>query len=142
MSAQEEFSSRLGLIKTQLLPLPALSTAAPPSVGNQAAGACGIIGYVGNQEAAPILMDGLRALQNRGYDSAGITTIDVGSDTSLVTTKFASVGATNDALQRLASALSVHGSNHIGMGHTRWATHGTDLFFEGSFSFLFLFSPV
>ncbi|MDP2438028.1 MAG: hypothetical protein Q8P67_19975 [archaeon] len=68
-------------------------------------------------------MDGLRALQNRGYDSAGITTIDTSSET-LITTKFASVGTTNDALDRLASSLEVHGNNHIGMGHTRWATHG------------------
>lgn len=86
--------------------------------------ACGIVGYIGPQEASTLIMEGLRTLQNRGYDSAGITTIDTKAG-CLVTTKFASQGSTSDALDRLASSLGQHGqNNHIGLGHTRWATHG------------------
>ena len=61
---------------------------------------CGIIGYVGNGTAANYVIDGLRILENRGYDSAGITTIS--TDKRLVCTKYASNDTTSDAMIKLA----------------------------------------
>ena len=77
---------------------------------------CGITGYIGNQECYPILLDGLKQLQNRGYDSAGIATINYG-EVSCV--KHAS--DTTSAIQKLEQQKL---SGNIGIGHTRWATHG------------------
>ncbi|MCA9520893.1 MAG: glutamine--fructose-6-phosphate aminotransferase, partial [Myxococcales bacterium] len=77
---------------------------------------CGIIGYVGPKEATPILIDGLRRLEYRGYDSAGVAIFD-GQHLALRRAK--------GKLSRLESALAespLHG--HLGVGHTRWATHG------------------
>ena len=77
---------------------------------------CGIVGYVGPAEAAPILLDGLRRLEYRGYDSAGVA---LGNKGSLEIRR--SVGR----IQNLAQLLSenpVHGNR--GICHTRWATHG------------------
>ncbi len=78
---------------------------------------CGIIGYTGNREATPILLDGLRQLEYRGYDSAGIAVMDANNS---ITIKKAA-GKLNSLI------LSLNG-NHpvgtIGIGHTRWATHG------------------
>jgi glucosamine--fructose-6-phosphate aminotransferase (isomerizing) len=71
----------------------------------------------------PYLLEGLTILQNRGYDSAGIATVD--SDGNIVTTKFASKGSTSDCIDLLkAEAPTQHAQNQIGIGHTRWATHG------------------
>ncbi len=77
---------------------------------------CGIIGYTGNNKAEPIIMEGLKRLEYRGYDSAGIVTIDKGK---LFVVK--SKGRISD-LGRLLEKRSVPGT--IGLGHTRWATHG------------------
>ena len=77
---------------------------------------CGIVGYVGTGVAADYLLDGLRRLEYRGYDSSGIATYD---DGNLALTKTA--GRVNDLGQALKSR-AVAGS--IGIGHTRWATHG------------------
>ena len=77
---------------------------------------CGIVGYVGSAEAVDYLMDGLRRLEYRGYDSSGIVTLDEGR---LAVTKTA--GRVNDLSQALKSS-PAHGS--LGIGHTRWATHG------------------
>ena len=77
---------------------------------------CGIVGYVGWRESAELLLEGLRRLEYRGYDSAGLAIYD-GSETQVLR----SVGK----LRRLAAALSsnpMRGS--LGIGHTRWATHG------------------
>ena len=77
---------------------------------------CGIIGYVGRRQAAPILVDGLRRLEYRGYDSAGVA-IQNGSGMAVV--KLAG------RVQGLAEHLErepVHGTS--GIAHTRWATHG------------------
>src|SRR2546422_1662514 len=77
---------------------------------------CGIIGYVGKRQAAPILVDGLRRLEYRGYDSAGVA-IQNGSGMAVV--KLAG------RVQGLAQHLErepVHGTS--GIAHTRWATHG------------------
>lgn len=83
---------------------------------------CGIIAYLGNKEAFPILMEGLTILQNRGYDSAGITTIS--KRQQLVTTKSASRETTCDSLRYLAETRQQHSGNTIGLGHSRWASHG------------------
>jgi glucosamine--fructose-6-phosphate aminotransferase (isomerizing) len=78
---------------------------------------CGIMGYVGPREAAPILLGGLSRLEYRGYDSAGIATIADGQQLEIRR----AVGKL-DNLRKLLLAAPLAG--HIGMGHTRWATHG------------------
>jgi glutamine---fructose-6-phosphate transaminase (isomerizing) len=77
---------------------------------------CGIVGYVGRANATPILLDGLRRLEYRGYDSAGLAIIDGGQ---LDTRKCAGRIA---ALEKLVKKQPVSGS--LGISHTRWATHG------------------
>jgi glucosamine--fructose-6-phosphate aminotransferase (isomerizing) len=77
---------------------------------------CGIVGYVGRAEAAPILLDGLRRLEYRGYDSAGVAVVNRGH---LETRKCAGRIA---ALASLIAKEPVLGS--FGISHTRWATHG------------------
>jgi glutamine---fructose-6-phosphate transaminase (isomerizing) len=77
---------------------------------------CGIIGYIGQAEATPILLDGLRRLEYRGYDSAGVALIANGS---LEVRKCA--GRIGN-LAQLIQDKPVHGM--VGLGHTRWATHG------------------
>ena len=76
---------------------------------------CGIIGYIGKQPAAPILLSGLRRLEYRGYDSAGIALL---SRSGLRSHKAAG------KLKRLENRLPKRLSGRIGIGHTRWATHG------------------
>jgi len=77
---------------------------------------CGIVGYVGRAQATPILMDGLRRLEYRGYDSAGIAVVDAGQfDTRKCAGRIA-------ALTKLVTKQPVSGS--LGISHTRWATHG------------------
>jgi glutamine---fructose-6-phosphate transaminase (isomerizing) len=82
---------------------------------------CGIVGYVGPDEALPILIEGLRRLEYRGYDSAGVAVLGE----RLVVTKRA--GKLPQLEAALAGGAGLAG--HVGMGHTRWATHGapTDL---------------
>jgi glutamine---fructose-6-phosphate transaminase (isomerizing) len=77
---------------------------------------CGIVGYAGQRDAAPVLLDGLKRLEYRGYDSAGIAVIGDGQ----VRLQRA-VGKLSN-LEKLVAASPVSGA--IGMGHTRWATHG------------------
>ncbi|MFO0603135.1 MAG: glutamine--fructose-6-phosphate transaminase (isomerizing) [Polyangiales bacterium] len=77
---------------------------------------CGIIGYVGNEECAPILLEGLRRLEYRGYDSAGVAVHD-GSSLRVLRAA-GKLSALGDALARSP----VRGAT--GIGHTRWATHG------------------
>jgi glucosamine--fructose-6-phosphate aminotransferase (isomerizing) len=77
---------------------------------------CGIVGYVGAREAAPILVQGLRRLEYRGYDSAGVAVKNGGPAT--VTR---SPGKLIELEKRLASEPS---AGNVGIGHTRWATHG------------------
>jgi hypothetical protein len=77
---------------------------APPSLGTHET--CGIIGYIGKEEAFPYLMEGLSILESRGYDSAGVTTIN--EQNELVTSKFASSqSSTSDAIARLKGAGAV-----------------------------------
>jgi glucosamine--fructose-6-phosphate aminotransferase (isomerizing) len=77
---------------------------------------CGIVGYVGHDDALPIVLDGLRRLEYRGYDSAGVATIDGGL----------SIVKRAGKLSELESVLNGgdRPGGTIGMGHTRWATHG------------------
>ena len=78
---------------------------------------CGIVGYIGNRSAAPILMDGLDKLSYRGYDSAGIAVIDAGNKINVRKAK-----GKLDNLADLLVSSPVEGC--VGIGHTRWATHG------------------
>src|SRR2546422_1791749 len=77
---------------------------------------CGIVGYVGHHDAASVVPPGLRRLEYRGYDSAGIAAV---SDGSLEVRKTAGKIA---ALEALIAADRPNGT--LGIGHTRWATHG------------------
>ncbi|HLJ62072.1 MAG TPA: glutamine--fructose-6-phosphate transaminase (isomerizing) [bacterium] len=77
---------------------------------------CGIMGYIGERPAVPVLLDGLRRLEYRGYDSAGVAVMNGGS---------VEVRKAAGKLARLAEIMErspVHGA--LGIGHTRWATHG------------------
>jgi len=79
---------------------------------------CGIVGYIGNEQAAPILLDGLEKLEYRGYDSAGIAVYD---GTKVATLK-------SKGRLKVLSELSHDGATlpgTVGIGHTRWATHGS-----------------
>lgn len=77
---------------------------------------CGIVGYIGHREAYPVIIKGLKRLEYRGYDSAGIVLYD-GKDLKLAKTK----GKVSD-LEEKAKEISTTGT--VGIGHTRWATHG------------------
>ena len=78
---------------------------------------CGIVAYVGAKPAYPIVIDGLKRLEYRGYDSAGVATIE--PDGSLVLNK--KKGKVADLLAHVGSIEPV---GTVGIGHTRWATHG------------------
>jgi glucosamine--fructose-6-phosphate aminotransferase (isomerizing) len=78
---------------------------------------CGIVGYIGYREAYPIVIKGLKRLEYRGYDSAGVMLYD-GNDIKLSKTK----GKVVDLEAKASKEISTNGT--IGIGHTRWATHG------------------
>jgi len=78
---------------------------------------CGIVGYIGYREAYPIILNGLKRLEYRGYDSAGVALFD-GENIKLSKTK----GKVIDLEQKIESGISTNGT--LGIGHTRWATHG------------------
>src|SRR5688572_12697245 len=77
---------------------------------------CGIVGYVGKQKAAPLILEGLKRLEYRGYDSAGVAVIQNGR--FQVAKKIGRVAN----LEKETSVNRLTGTH--GMGHTRWATHG------------------
>ena len=79
---------------------------------------CGIVGFVGKKQAAPILLDGLSKLEYRGYDSAGIAVRDGDKDINIVKAK----GRLKILEEKTDGGRSVKGT--CGIGHTRWATHG------------------
>ncbi|MEO8661989.1 MAG: glutamine--fructose-6-phosphate transaminase (isomerizing) [Bryobacteraceae bacterium] len=78
---------------------------------------CGIVGYIGNRKAVPIILDGLRRLEYRGYDSAGLAVLE--PDDSLV------IRRASGKLHNLEEAIRMNPVDGVyGIGHTRWATHG------------------
>lgn len=79
---------------------------------------CGIVGYVGNEQAAPILLNGLAKLEYRGYDSVGIAVRDGESPVEVVKAK----GRLKALEEKTNNGLAIKGT--CGIGHTRWATHG------------------
>ena len=79
---------------------------------------CGIVGFTGNHQAAPILLDGLSKLEYRGYDSAGIAVRDGEGETTVIKAK----GRLRGLAEKTNGGESVPGT--CGIGHTRWATHG------------------
>ncbi len=79
---------------------------------------CGIVGYVGPEQAAPILIEGLTKLEYRGYDSAGICVRDGEKKAEVIKT----LGKIKNLIERTDAGRAVHGT--CGIGHTRWATHG------------------
>ena len=76
---------------------------------------CGIVGYLGRQDAAPVVLEGLTRLEHRGYDSAGVAVL---GRSGLRVAKQA--GRVRD----LTEALPKRFAGTVGIGHTRWATHG------------------
>ncbi len=76
---------------------------------------CGIVGYVGGQQAAPLLLEGLTRLEHRGYDSAGV---------AVVGPSVVRVAKRAGRVRDLADALPKRFGGKVGVGHTRWATHG------------------
>lgn len=79
---------------------------------------CGIIGYIGTQQAVPILVEGLKRLEYRGYDSAGIACYDIEKGEII---RIRSAGKISELEKKLRN---VEINSSIGIGHTRWATHG------------------
>lgn len=79
---------------------------------------CGIVGFVGHEEAAPILLEGLSRLEYRGYDSAGIAVYGQEDGLQIYKAK----GRLKALCDLVDNGAAVHGS--VGLGHTRWATHG------------------
>lgn len=79
---------------------------------------CGIVGYIGSQNAIPILVKGLEHLEYRGYDSAGIACLNHHRGSLFVIKEKGKLGALKGQLE------GIDVQSHIGIGHTRWATHG------------------
>ena len=78
---------------------------------------CGIVGYLGEQPAFPLIIKGLKRLEYRGYDSAGVAVID----TQGSLTHHRKKGKVDDLLAHVGDNVP---TGHLGIGHTRWATHG------------------
>ena len=77
---------------------------------------CGIIGYIGEKDVVPVLIDGLRRLEYRGYDSAGVAVVKNGG---------IQLRRSAGKLARLEAAIEADPlAGEYGLGHTRWATHG------------------
>ena len=79
---------------------------------------CGIVGYVGEQQALEVVMNGLRRLEYRGYDSAGVSVHDGGTGPLHVARKAGKLSN----LEKVVAERELPGT--LGIGHTRWATHG------------------
>jgi glucosamine--fructose-6-phosphate aminotransferase (isomerizing) len=79
---------------------------------------CGIVAYLGEREATPVLMDGLKRLEYRGYDSAGVAVLQPHDGEAMITKSEAKVDLLIDKL------MADMPSGRLGIGHTRWATHG------------------
>ena len=76
---------------------------------------CGIVGYIGGQQAAPLLLEGLTRLEHRGYDSAGVAVLGAGG---------VRVAKQAGRVRDLTDGLPKRFAGKVGIGHTRWATHG------------------
>src|SRR5680860_696805 len=77
---------------------------------------CGIVGYIGNQKALPVVIDGLRRLEYRGYDSAGIAIL--GEKVEVIKEQ----GRIDNLVNQIPDNFAIN--NTMAIGHTRWATHG------------------
>ena len=80
---------------------------------------CGIVGYIGSREVSSVLVDGLKRLEYRGYDSCGVAIIDEEAPTIV-----RSVGRIGGLEEKIKETNPTNGSVKCGIGHTRWATHG------------------
>jgi glucosamine--fructose-6-phosphate aminotransferase (isomerizing) len=80
---------------------------------------CGIVGYIGSREVSTVLVDGLKRLEYRGYDSCGVAIVDEGKPNVV-----RSVGRIGTLEEKIKGSESVQGFVRCGIGHTRWATHG------------------
>src|SRR5438445_7346632 len=83
---------------------------------------CGIIGYLGEREATPVLLESLKRLEYRGYDSAGVAVLEAPKPGSPISTSITKSEAKVDDL--IAKIQAIKPTGHLGIGHTRWATHG------------------
>jgi len=83
---------------------------------------CGIIGYLGDREATPILMESLKRLEYRGYDSAGVAVLELPKPGQAAHTSLTKSEAKVDTL--ISKLQADMPTGHLGIGHTRWATHG------------------
>ncbi|RRO12917.1 glutamine--fructose-6-phosphate transaminase (isomerizing) [Saccharopolyspora rhizosphaerae] len=81
---------------------------------------CGIVGYVGHRQALDVVLGGLRRLEYRGYDSAGVALLDGGGGLAVER----AAGALSNLEKKLAGGEASEFAGNAGMGHTRWATHG------------------
>src|SRR5207237_9561436 len=80
---------------------------------------CGIFGYIGSREVSSVLVDGLKRLEYRGYDSCGLAIMDASSPKII-----RSVGRIARLEEKIKGAGAASGTVQCGIGHTRWATHG------------------
>src|SRR5947207_2223978 len=80
---------------------------------------CGIVGYVGSRNVSNVLVDGLKRLEYRGYDSCGVALVEEGASRVI-----RSAGRISLLEEKLSGMESFSGSMVCGIGHTRWATHG------------------
>src|SRR5215470_2529299 len=80
---------------------------------------CGIVGYIGHREVSSVLLDGLKRLEYRGYDSCGVAIMDEGRPNVI-----RSVGRIDTLEEKIKATNPTNGSVKCGIGHTRWATHG------------------
>ena len=79
---------------------------------------CGIVGFAGRKQAAPVLIDGLKKLEYRGYDSSGVAVMDKTGKIEVVKAK----GRLSALVDKTDGGKALSGN--VGVGHTRWATHG------------------
>src|SRR6202022_2247596 len=82
---------------------------------------CGIIGYLGDREATPILMESLKRLEYRGYDSAGVAVLETAKGSAHRTSVTKSETKVDVLIEKLQANMP---TGKLGIGHTRWATHG------------------